>query len=142
MRLVSIMLADFAEDRDGLLYVQRAGWDTLNVAGPLPPDAPSNLVAVMQGHLVVRLHFHQTETDREHAFEIRITGEDGQEIGKVDGSAFVGKTEGLPPAWEQNVNLVVPLVGLGLPNFGLYSISVLVDRQHQGDQPFRVVKAY
>lgn len=141
MRLGSMMLANYAEDNNGLLYVQGGGWDTINVAAPLQ-GAPDNVFTAIQGFLVVRLLFHASETNREHRFKVQITDEDGGDVGTIDGGAQVQRTPGLPPSWDQNVNLVLPLTGIGLPRPGLYNISVLVDDQHIGDQPFRVIKAY
>ncbi len=141
MRLGSMMLANYAEDNNGLLYVQGGGWDSINVAAPLQ-GAPPNVLAVIQGFLVIRLMFHPSETGREHQFAVDITDEDGGQLGHIEGAANIARTPGLPPSWDQNVNLVLPLTGVGLPRPGLYNISLLVDGQHLGDQPFRVIKAY
>jgi uncharacterized protein DUF6941 len=141
LRLGTMMLANYAEDSNGLLYVQGGGWDTINVAAPIQ-NAPENVFAVVQGFLVIRLMFHPTETGREHRFSTDITDEDGGPVGHIEGGANIPRTPGLPPSWDQNVNLVVPLTGLGVPRPGLYNISLLVDGQHLGDQPFRVIKAY
>jgi hypothetical protein len=135
------MLANYAEDNNGLLYVQGGGWDTINATAPLE-GAPPNVFIAIQGFLVIRLLFHPTETGREHQFAVDITDEDGGQIGHIEGGAKIARTPGLPPSWEQNVNLVLSLTGVGLPRPGLYNISVLVDGQHLGDQPFRVIKAY
>jgi len=136
-----MMLANYAEDNGGLLYVQGGGWDTITVSAPIQ-NAPENVFAVVQGFLVVRLMFHPTETEREHTFEAIIADEDGQELGRGGGAVNVARVPGLPPGWDQNVNIVIPLTGLGLPRPGLYSIAVLVDGRHLGDQPFRVIKAF
>jgi hypothetical protein len=147
VELGSMMLANYAEDSNGLLYIQGGGWDTVTAAGPVRGPSgeslPGDPVALFQGFLVIRLLFHQTETGREHGFEIRITDEDGQAIGPViQANAQVMLAPGLPPSWMQNVNLVVGLTGMPLPRPGLYNISLLVDGQHLGDQSFRVIKGY
>jgi hypothetical protein len=136
-----MMLANYAEDNNGLLYVQGGGWDTINAVAPIQ-NAPDNVLTVIQGFLVIRLLFHPSETGREHSFAVDITDEDGGQVGRIEGSANIARTPGLPPSWDQNVNLVLPLTGVGLPRAGLYNISILVNAQHLGDQPFRVIKAY
>ncbi len=134
-------LANYAEDRDGLLNMIGAGWDTITVQAPIE-GAPDEVFAVMQGTLVVRLLFHQTETGQEHRFAITTIDEDGAEIGKIEGGMRVERNKGLPPGWDQNVNIVVALTGFPLPRPGRYTINVQVDGQFLGDRPFRVLKGY
>jgi hypothetical protein len=141
VKLGWIILANYAEDTNGLLYVAGGGWDTLNVPAPLE-GAPEGVFAAIQGTLVVRILFHQTEADRQHSFAVTLVGEDGDEVGRLEGAVRVDRTPGLPAGWDQNVNLVIPLRGVALPRPGLYRLSVLVDDQHLGDQPFRVIKGY
>lgn len=142
MKLDWMGLANYAEDSGGLLNMIGAGWDTINVHAPMPPDAPENVFTAIRGTLVVRLLFHQTETDREHTFEITVVDEDGSEIGKIGGEMRVDRNPGLPAGWDQNVNIVVPLTGFGLPRAGRYTINLVVDGQFVGDRPFRVLKVY
>jgi hypothetical protein len=91
---------------------------------------------------VIRLLFHQTETGQDHNFTLTILDEDGNEIGKAEGGVRVDRIPGLPPGWPQNVNIALPLAGIGLPKPGLYSMSLQVDGRHLGDRPFRVLKGY
>jgi hypothetical protein len=141
VKLDWILLANHAEVNSGLLYISGGGWDTITMHAPIP-GAPENVFAVAQGTAVIRLLFHQTETGREHSFQLTVVDEDGAEIGSVDGNVRVDKQPGLPPAWLQAVNLPIPLTGLGLPRPGLYTMSLQVNGQHVGDQPFRVLKGY
>ena len=48
----------------------------------------------------------------------------------------------MPAGWEQGFHLVLPLVGLPLPKFGHYTISLQIDGEHKGDQRFRIIKGY
>jgi hypothetical protein len=134
-------LANYAEDQGGLLYVMGGGWDTMTAHAPLE-GAPEGVFAVIQGTLVIRLLFHQSETDRDHRFRVVIADEDGTEVGGLEGSVRVNRIRGLPVGWDQNVNLVIPLTGLGLPRAGSYVITLLVNDQFVGDRPFRVIKGY
>jgi hypothetical protein len=142
MRLDWMMLCNYAETApNGLLYVAGGGWDTITVNAPLE-NAPPDVFAALQGTLVIRMLFHMTETDRDHAFEVAISDEDGREIGKAGGNVRVDRIRGVPIGWDQNVNLPIPLAGIGLPHPGIYTISLSVNGQHLGDRPFRVLKGY
>jgi len=142
VKLDWMTLANYAEASGGLLNMIGAGWDTINVHAPLPEGAPENAFALIQGTLVVRLLFHQTETGREHTFSITVMDEDGEQMGKVEGGMRVELNPGLPTGWDQNVNIVVPLTGFPLPRPGRYTINLQVDGQFLGDRPFRVLKVY
>jgi hypothetical protein len=142
MNLDWMMLCNYAEAApNGLLYIAGGGYDTITVNAPLENASPE-VFTIMQGTLVIRLLFHQTETGRDHTFEVAIADEDGRQIGKAEGNVRVERLRGLPVGWPQNVNLAIPLTGIGLPRPGLYTISVSVNRQHVGDRPFRVLKGY
>lgn len=141
MDLEWMILANYAEANNGLLYISGGGWDTVTVSAPLQ-GAPENVFTTLQGTLVIRLNFHQTEAGREHAFAVAFVDEDGSEIGKVEGGVRVDRFPGLPPAWPTNVNLPIPLTGVPIPRAGLYTISLQVDGRHIGDRPFRVLKGY
>jgi hypothetical protein len=141
-----MMLANYAEENNGLLYVQGGGWDTITAHAPLrTPDGqplPGDPVAIFQGFLVVRLMFHSTEVERDYPFEVHVRDADGGEVGSLQGNLRPTRAPGLPPAWTQNVNVTIALTGMPLPTFGLYALSVLVNSQHIGDQSFRVIKNY
>jgi len=140
MRLDWTLLANHAEVSQGLLYVAGGGWDTVNVTGPPPETASPGTVAVLQGTLVVRLLFHATETDREHTFTITLIDADGSEEAKIEGTVDVARVPEIPPGWDHGVNLALPLTGMPVRTFGLYTFSVQVDGQHVGDRPFRVIE--
>jgi Family of unknown function (DUF6941) len=140
MKLDWMMLANHAEAQADLLYIAGGGWDTINVIARAP-NAPENVAAVMQGHLAIRLLFHQDETDREHSFEISVVDEEGAEVAKANADFGVARGHGVPPGWLQNVNIVIPVSGIALPRQGLYTINLTVDGQWVGERPFRVTLA-
>jgi hypothetical protein len=141
VKLDMIILANYAEDHGGLLTLVGAGWDTVNVRAPLE-GGPPNVIAFVQGTLVVRMLFHQTELERNHHCEITVIDEDGQQIAKVENDLTVHRLPDSPAAWDQGVNIVVPLTGMPLPREGHYVINVNVDGHFLGERPFRVVKWY
>lgn len=144
MKLDWLILANSAEEANGLVHMLGAGWDTINVRAPLhePDGSPSDIVAVVQGTLIARLLLHPTETARDHPFELTIVDEDGATILKMEGAFRVDPSSAVPPSWDHGMNLVMPLTGLQLPRFGLYQVSLIVNQTHYGERPFRVVKAY
>jgi hypothetical protein len=137
-----MMLTNYAEaPPGGLVYVMGGAWDTLTVAAPLE-GAPPGVVSVLHHYLLIRLGFHMTETGRDHAFTIRLADADGQQIAEIQGNLRVDRAPGLPPSWPQGSNVVIPLMGLGLPKWGEYEFTVNVDGTFMGSRPFRVIKAY
>lgn len=143
MNIDWIMLANYAEapPNSGLIYIMGGAWDTVTVGAPLE-GAPPEVVAVLQGYLAMRLLFHVTELGRDREFTVTVLGEDGDEVGKIAGGFRPEKQPGLPASWDHGINLVLPLIGLPLPRFGLYTINVGVDGTHLGARPFRVLKGY
>jgi hypothetical protein len=138
-----MMLANHAEaPPNGLLYLSGAGWDTVNVSGPVPPGAPQGTVTFLQGALVVKLEFHKSEADIDYPFQVTIVDADGGEVGRVEGTVRADSPPGTPPTWPIAANLILPLTGLPVRAFGEYRINISVNREHKGDLPFRVIKLY
>lgn len=144
MELAWMMLANHAEGPpNGLVYISGGAWDVINVTEPLPAGAPPGVVTFVQGVLVVRLEFDPTETGSEYPFVVTIVDEDGGNIGRVDGSIVAPpQPEDHPPTWSIGANMILPLTGLPIPHFGIYRLSVQVNREHKGELPFRAVKRY
>lgn len=145
MKLDWMMLANYAEapPNGGLVYIAGGAWDTITVGAPLDdgPDTP-DAVAVIQGYLALRVLFHPTEMGRDRAFAVSIVDEDGAEIATLNGGFSTDRAEDLPASWQQGFNLVFPLTGIPLPQFGLYAINFLLDGQHLGEREFRVLQGY
>jgi hypothetical protein len=139
-----MILANYAEapPGSGLVYIVGAGWDTITVGAPLPAEAPPGLVAAVIGSLVVRLKFARTETNRDYSLSMVVLDEDGGEVARVNVSFPVALVANLPATWEQGLNVVIPLTGLGLPKFGIYEIHVLLEGRFIGSRQFRVLKGF
>ncbi len=141
MKLDLMLLANYAEAQNDLLYIHGGGWDTIQVTAPLEIEQPG-VFALVQGTLVIRLLFHLTETDRHHQFEITVMDADGRQIAELKAESDVPRNASLPTGWLQNVNMVIPLTGMGLPHPGEYVINLTVNGQWMGDRQFRVLKGY
>src|SRR5829696_9849579 len=108
-----MMLANYAEAQNGMLYLAGAGWDTINVRAEPPEDAPPDVVTVVQGVLVVRLRFHHTEAGTSYPLRIAIIDEDGQTIGEIQGTVAAEPPAGdTPPTWPSATSVILPLNGL------------------------------
>jgi hypothetical protein len=143
MELNWMLLANHAESPpNGLLYIAGAGWDTVNVVAPPPPEM-EGIVTTVQGVLVIRLLFHPTEAGTTYPLRVQIVDEDGHGIGEVHGTvAAQPPAEDAPPAWLQATNVIIPLTGLPLPRLGEYRIHLKINNEHKGDLPFRAVRRY
>lgn len=144
MKLEWMLLANYAEDNHGLIYIAGGAWDTVNVRGPVQEvsGAPPGAVAILSGYLVVRLLLHITETGMDHHFTVTFVDEDGSELAKAEVDIRAERPVGLPPGWDQGINMVLPITGIGVMKFGAHQVALQVNGQHIGDKSFRVLKLY
>ena len=116
MEIVLATLADAANtSSDGKLNLMGL-FDTL-FAGSMPVTHPS-----MQ--LVLRIRAEPSETDRQHALEIRCMDEDGQELFKVTGGFSVQA----PPGKAATFNHIVGINNLSFQKFGGYTFPIFINR--------------
>jgi hypothetical protein len=141
MNVSFTMLANYAENNGGLLYIQGGSWDTITVASPLE-GGPPGVFTLVRGFYVARLEFHQTETDHDYEFAIVVVDEDGSDVAKIEGGVNVPRNPSIPASWPHPVNLIVPVTGLPLGKPGVYRISLLIEGQHKSELEFRVIKAF
>jgi hypothetical protein len=130
VRLSSALLANSAEQHDGLIFMLGGGWDTRFVpqGGPL----------TFSGALVLRLMAHRTECGTAHQLEIRCMHEDGALAFQLGINNLTPQIPpGFPIEWEVPVAIVVEL-GAILPSYGKYDIAVLADNVFLGSMPFRI----
>jgi hypothetical protein len=143
VRLDGFLLANYAEAPTGALTVVGGGWDTVNVTAPPEPmegeDDPP--VASLQGALVVRLLLRPEECGQPHPFVITLLDDD-EEIARIEGELGADRAPELPASWEQALNMTFPLMGLALPNFGLYRFTLMVGGEHIGEARMQVIKRY
>lgn len=80
---------------------------------------------------------HRTEVETEHRMEIRVLGEDGNEVVRVQMGFGVSTPEQVPVGEEAAV--VIPWNFPGkpqLPGPGRYSMEILIDNIHQTSVAF------
>src|SRR4051794_16993399 len=101
MELAWMMLTNHAEaPGNGLLYLSGATWDTVTVTGPPPPGAPEGVVAALQGMLVIRMRFHQTEVGIDYPMRITVIDEDGNRIADIEGEISTQVADDVPLSWS------------------------------------------
>ena len=121
MKLDWAMLANFAEVREGLVFVVGGGIDTVNT-----PQLPAPLNAT----ILVRLLLHRTEANKQHSLELEITDEDGNSLAKVQAGFMVANIPDLPVGWEIPGMFALNVHGLQLAREGRYAIEISADNVH------------
>lgn len=133
MRLGTLFLANFAQERGGLLDVVTAFWDTVTIQ----PGQPVG----WKGFLVVRLLADRSECNRAHNIEIRLEDADGGQISSTQISATPALSPNLPHGWDVPFTVILQNAGSPLPSFGEYRFVVLADNLFLAHLQFRVVEA-
>jgi hypothetical protein len=128
MRIDCALLCDAATVREGLLHVLGGG---ISRAGRPQYPAPAGLT------LALRILIHPTEADREHQLDVRLQGEDGQDVAAVSITFAVSNAVELEPGEQASLPLPLPLPAeVLLPAPGRYSFELLIDGIHQTSVPF------
>lgn len=128
MRLDWAMLADAAEVRENLAFVLGGGIDTINTV---------KLPAVLSVAVLVRVLLDESEADKPHDVEIRISDENGQQLTLVSGQ-FTTSVSDAPVGWDIPAMFTLTFAGLQLEHVGRYSIEIIADSQHLKSLNFRV----
>lgn len=134
MQLTTCLLCDFAQVREGLLFVASGGVTMLT---------RSEWPAPMGVHLALMLQMHPTEAPRPHELQIIVQGEDGQRIAEAVGGFQVEPDQlGTYPAGSEiSIPFVLPLTNVPLNQAGVYSLEVLIDGAHTRTMRFDALEA-
>ena len=124
-----LILADAAEVVGGKLYLMGGGWDRLTVNSQ---PAKKNLAVA----LALRVPWH--ETNRQHAFRIDMTDEDGKQIVSINGATEVGRPAGIPAGQPQLAQLVVNFDAT-FEKLGTYVITARVNDSQERSVRFNIV---
>ena len=124
-----LILADAAEVVGGKLYLMGGGWDRLTVHSQ---PAKKNLAIA----LALRVPWH--ETNRQHAFQIDMTDEDGAQVVSVNGATEVGRPAGIPPGQPQLAQFVVNFDAT-FEKLGTYVITARVNESQERAVRFNIV---
>lgn len=122
MEISSALLCDFAQVREGLLFISSGGVTRL-----WRPELPAPLGVMLAAVVEIDV----VEARVSHEIQVRIVDEDGGEAASIHGGLEVGENV------ELNVGerLVMPIPfdvrNVALPRYGAYDVSIYVDDQHQ-----------
>ena len=131
----SVLLCDWAEELNGKLYVQGAGW--------------SNLVGgqVAQIALAILIEVPWDQANRPHGLKVELLDEDGnfvtvddQPVLLMDGKIEVGRPAGIPPGTPLNVPLAGRFVLPPTLSAGGYRVQLSIDGTVMRAVPFRIME--
>ena len=128
----TVLLADWAEAINGKLYIQGAGWNQFNAAGPV------------RCALAILITVGWNEANQKHRATIRLLDPDGRAVEAEPGNPVVLETEfevGRPAGVQEGADLPVPLAvnfQIPLPP-GRYRFALEIDDEPVGSgAPFDV----
>lgn len=129
MQLDWAIITQAAQVRDGMAFVLGGGFDTIQT---------EQLPAVLEGNVLIRLLFHRTELDREHAVDVRVLDEDGVELHHTHRHVRPSLPSDLPVGWELPMLVNLPIAHLTLPRAGRYAVEVNANGIHMRSLNLRV----
>ena len=131
MDVTTAMLADFAQVREGLLFVASGGV-TRCYRDQLP--APLNV------YLATVLELDRIEAEKVHELHVVVVDEDGQQLAEIAGEIQLGSTQMMI-----NENLNVPIVfdlrNVPVERYGSIEIRLYVAREHRRTLPIWVLQS-
>lgn len=132
MQLSSALLCDFAQIREGLLFVSSGGVTRLY---------RSDFPAQMGVCLALVMEAHPTEATRPHELQVIVQGQDGERLAELTGGFQLSADSTAALETGENVQLpqAVDLRLVGIPAAGPHTIEILIDGVHARTMPFAVL---
>lgn len=129
MEVGTALLCDFAIVREGLLHV---------ISGGVTRVWRQSFPAEFGCALALVFELHPMETERPHELEVRIIGEDGAEVARLEGGFQAQPGPGMKTGEMMLVPVAIDLRNVQIPGPGGYSIVVRVDTNVQRTLAFWV----
>ena len=125
-----LILADAAQVSGNKLYLLGGGWDVLTVNQGFPA----------RQHCAIAASFaiDWTETNQQHAWQVRIESEDGVEMARFEGQMEAGRPAGVLPGTRQRMQIAADLT-LEFTAAATYVIVASVNGETKARTSFRVV---
>ena len=132
-RLNALILCDFAQIREGLLFVQSGGLTRL---------ATSSLPAKFPCHVAALVYVTPDEATAGHRVVMKIKQAATASVTATINVAIheTAPPPGLQPGEGRQIPVVVPLSGVAFPAVGEYDLHVEIDDDLAGDLSFSVVE--
>lgn len=131
MDVTSALLADFAQVREGLLFV---------VSGGVTRSYQQQLPAPLNVFMAAVLELDRSEAENLHELHLVVVDEDGQQLAELGAEIQLGS-----PQTMINENLNVPIVfdlrNLPVERYGVIEIRLYVAREHRRTLPIWVLQA-
>jgi hypothetical protein len=130
MEITTALLADFAQVRDGLLFVSSGGV-TRCYRDMLP--APLNI------YMAMVLELDRLEAEKVHEVHVVVVDEDGQQLAEIAGEIQLGATQMMV---NENVNvpIVFDLRNIPIERYGNVEVRLYVAREHRRTLPIWVLQ--
>jgi len=129
----ALLLCDWAEEIQGKLYIQGAGWSRIDATGP------------MQFAVAVLWQVPWGQANHPHDLELKLVTEDGAEATgpegnpiKIAGKVEVGRPAGSKQGSFQGFSLAVKFAGLTLPPGG-YRFELSINGSMEAFAPFQAI---
>jgi hypothetical protein len=130
---IEALLCDAATVREDLLHILGGG------LGQLWPDTYPGPLGV---DLALLLTLQPSEATGDHELRVLIRDTDGKEIALLEATFSIGPQAMPIPAGEMlRAPIAIQLRTVPIPAPGLYSIELLVDKQHRRSLPFQAMPA-
>lgn len=130
MDITTAMLADFAQVRDGLLFVSSGGV-TRSYRDSVP--APLNVF------LAIMLELDRIEAERVQEVHVVVVDEDGQQLAELAGEIQLGATQ-LMVNENLNVPVVFDLRSVPIQRYGSVEVRLYIAREHRRTLPMWVLQ--
>lgn len=120
MEISSALLCDFAQVREGLLFVSSAG-----ITRMWRPELPAPLGVFLAAVVEV----DPIEGRVQHTILVRVVDEDGGEAAALSGDFQVGADVDLNVGEHLLIPIPFDLRSVALPRYGAYDVSIYIDNQ-------------
>ncbi len=128
--LDAAVLCDYVRSEGGIAHIIAAGIDRVTTA-----QVPTG----QNVGLYILVKFTRMECDRPHRVEVIFQTEDGARLVQVEAAITPEWMDDTPAGWKQGAVLALNL-GLPLPQFGIYSLEILINDRSEKTIPLRVVQ--
>jgi hypothetical protein len=131
MDITTAVLADFAQVREGLLFV---------ASGGVTRCYRDQLPAPLGVYLATVLELDRLEAEQIHQLQVVVVDEDGQELAEIAGEIQLGATQ-LMINENLNVPITFDLRNVPVEKFGSVEIRLYVANEHRRTLPIWVLQS-
>ncbi len=131
MDVTNAMLADFAQVREGLLFVSSGG---------ITRCYRDQLPAPLGVFLATVLELDRIEAEAAHDLQVVVVDEDGQQLAEIAGEIQLGQTQ-MMIGENLNVPIVFDLRNVPIERYGSIEIRLYIAGEHRRTLPIWVLQS-